>query len=354
MPSFYSLTAALALASVASAQCGAGTPDAVVDGGEGAYTATAGGAEVYAGDDYYTAIQTALDSISSGQRIAVLADGSIGTNSVFIDSGKIFEGCGTIDTEAAGDGGSIESTGTSDVSIPYLSMTGAPYFGMLFYGTENLSLGNITMNLSGGMGIRFHRDEAANTNVNMESIYVSGASSHAVETWNIDGLTVGSVTARDVGECGLLLQEVTNAEVGLVDGENVASGNGYATFRMANNNGQLDDGSYEPNIFVDRIVSRGGGRGIFCVSQSGGAVIEEIDLADNENNAILIENCYGVSINSGIVQGGGEVRISAREEFPNTSDITLAIEVNSNVVREDPCGENMVFDITGDASLEIC
>lgn len=354
MGSFFTLTAALALASVARAQCGAGTPDATVDGSSGAYTATVGSDEVYSGDNYLEAIQAGLDGISSGQRIAVLADGSIGTSTVSIASGITFEGCGTIDAGYADGHGSIESTGTSDVQIPYLSMTGTPYFGMLFYGTDGLSLGNITMNLSDGMGIRFHRDEAANTNVSMDSIHVTGAGSHAVETWNIDGLTIGEVVARDVGECGLLLQQVTNAEVGLVDGDNVAAGTGYATLRMANANGQLEDGSYEANIFVDRVVSRGGGRGVFCVSESGGAVIEEIDLADNENNAILIENCYNVAINSGTVEGGGEVRISARDEFANTSDISLSLTVNDNSVVEDPCGENMTFDISGDATLDIC
>lgn len=46
-------------------------------------------------------------------------------------------------------------------------MTGNPYFGMRFYGTSGLVLGQVTMNLSGGLGIRFERDAAANTNVRM-------------------------------------------------------------------------------------------------------------------------------------------------------------------------------------------
>lgn len=170
----------------------------------------------------------------------------------------------------------------------------------------------------------------------------------------LDGLTIDTVIARDVGYCGLLIENSTNAQVGLVDGENVATGTGYATFRMANNNGELDDGSYDTNIFVDRVVSRGGGRGVFCVSQSGGAEISYVDLADNENNAILIENCYNVAILDGTVNGGGEVRISARDEFPNTRDISITLEVDGTSVRESPCGENISWDITGDASLDIC
>ncbi|KAI0598919.1 ricin B lectin [Biscogniauxia sp. FL1348] len=354
MGQFSIFAIALALASVVHGQCGSGTPDATVNGSGGSYTATKGSEQVYSGSNYLQAIQAALDSIDSGQRVAVIASGSIGAGSISISSGKTFEGCGTIDVGNRAGHGAIESLGTTDVQIPYLSMTGNPYFGLWFYGTQNLALGEINMDLSGGLGIRFERDEAANANVSMGTITVTGAGSHAVETWNIDGLTIGSVIARDVGECGLLLQTTTNAKVGLVDGDNVAAGNGYATFRMANNNGQLADGSYTPNVYVDKVVSRGGGRGIFCVSQSGGAVIEEIDLADNGNNAILIENCYNVAINGGTVEGGGEVRISARDEFPNTSDISITLTVNSNTVRESPCGDNISWTLSGDATQNIC
>ncbi|KAL4925531.1 uncharacterized protein BDV17DRAFT_272108 [Aspergillus undulatus] len=224
---------------------------------------------------------------------------------------------------------------------------------MHFYGVSGLSLGEITMNLSDGLGIRFERDEAANTDVSMDVINISGAGSHAVETWNIDGLTINQVIARDVGECGLLLQSTTNAQIGTVDGDNVATGTGYATFRMANANGQLD-GGYETNVFVENVIARGGGRGIFCVSESGGVEIGNVDISDTENNAILIENCYGVSILGGTVSGGGDIRISARDEFAITSDVSISLEATGVNVVENPCGENITWDITGDASLDVC
>ncbi|KAH9890773.1 ricin B lectin [Xylariomycetidae sp. FL2044] len=355
MSRFRILTAVLALVSRIHAQCGSRSPDATVTGSGSSFTATKGSSNVYTGSDYRAAIQAALDSVSSGQRVAVMASGSIGANTITISSGKIFEGCGTIDVGNRAGHGAIESLDTTGVSIPYLTMTGNPYFGLRFYGTQNLSLGEITMNLSDGLGIRFERDYAANSNVTMGVITVTGAGSHAVETWNTDGLEVGQVIAKDVGECGLLLQETTNAHVGLVDGDNVAAGNGYATFRMANNNGQNADGGYEKtNVYVDRVVSRGGGRGIFCVSQSGGVEIDDIDLADNGNNSILIENCYNVRINGGKVDGGGEVRISARTEFPNTSDVWITLTVDNTSVRESPCGDNTNWSISGNADQTLC
>ncbi|KXS94309.1 hypothetical protein AC578_10821 [Pseudocercospora eumusae] len=348
------ITILAAIASLASAQCGSGTPDAEVTGSSGSYVATVGSSSVYSGSDYLTAIQTAIDSISSGQRVVVTASGSIGATSITIDSGKTFEGCGTIDVGNRSGRGAIEVTDASGVSIPYLTMTGNPYFGLRFFGTTDLVLGEITMNLSGGIGIRFDRDEASNSNVQMGTISVTGAGSHAVETWNIDGLTIDSVIARDCGECGLLLQNTRNAEVGLVDGDNVGTGTGYATLRFANTNGLLSDGSYVTNVFIDSVVSSGGGRGIFCVSESGGAQIRHINLSDNGNNAILIENCYNVDIQGGTVNGGGEVRLAARDEFANNRDISIAVEVNDNTVTENPCGENSRISITGNAAVNIC
>ncbi|KAK3216074.1 hypothetical protein GRF29_8g2024791 [Pseudopithomyces chartarum] len=243
---------AFALLSTATAQCGSGTPNAKVTGSGSSFTATKGSSTVYTGSDYRAAIQAAVDSISSGQRVSVIASGSIGANTITIGSGKIFEGCGTINVGNRAGHGAIESLNTQGVQIPYLTMTGNPYFGLRFYGTKGLVLGKITMNLSGGLGIRFDRDNAANTNVKMDVITVTGAGSHAVETWNIDGLTINQVIAKNVGESGLLLQKTTNARVGLVDGNNVGAGTGYATLRFANNNGQLSSGAYTNNVVIDK------------------------------------------------------------------------------------------------------
>ncbi|KAJ0342980.1 hypothetical protein COL26b_011678 [Colletotrichum chrysophilum] len=354
MAKFFILTAVLALASSVAAQCGSGTPDARVTGSGSSFTATKGSSNVYTGSDYRAAIQAALDSISSGQRVSVIASGSIGANTITIASGKIFEGCGTINVATRSGRGAIESTNTQGVQIPYLTMTGNPYFGLRFSGTKDLTLGAITMNLSGGLGIRFDRDLAANSNVKMGVIRVTGAGSHAVETWNIDGLTIDQVIARNVGESGLLLQKTTNARVGLVDGNNVGAGTGYGTLRFANNNGQNPNGNYNTNVYIDKVVSRGGGRGVFCVSQSGAAVITSVDLASNGNNAILIENCYNLSIRGGTVNGGGEVRLAARSEFPNNRDIWITLKVDGTTVRESPCGENTNWTLTGNGARNIC
>ena len=270
--------ALLALASVANAQCGSGSPTVVVDGKSGAYTTVKGSQQLYSGSDYLQAINTGLASVASGQRLSVLASGSVGASTISLNNGQTFEVCGTIDVGFNSGRGAIRAIDKTGVKIPYLTMTGTPYFGLQFSGVKDLTLGTINMNLRDGIGIRFDRDGKPNSKVIMGTITVTGARSHAVETWNIDGLTVKSVIAKDVGECGLLIQNTRNAKVGLVDGTNVATGTGYATLRFANQNGRYADGSYPANVNIDKVVSRGGGRGIFCVSESGGAIIKDIDL----------------------------------------------------------------------------
>src|SRR4029450_7059079 len=115
------------------------------------------------------------------------------------------------------------------------------------------------------------------------------------ETDGGDRLPVGTVTARNVGESGLLLNQTINATIGTVDAQGAGAGTGYAAFRMATRNGRVGS-SYPANIRVGSVIARGGGRGVFCVSESGGAVIDRVDIAQNGSNPVLIKNCHTVTI----------------------------------------------------------
>lgn len=83
---------------------------------------------------------------------------------------------------------------------------------------------------------------------------------------------------------------------------------------------------------------------MFCVSESGGAVIDRGDIADTGSNSVLIENCYNVAINGGTVNGS-DVRIAARSEFPVSSDIRLQnLTLTNSAINESPCGTNTVIE----------
>ncbi|WP_228915494.1 hypothetical protein [Streptomyces sp. DH20] len=338
-----------------AAACGDGTYHAEAVKNGSTWTARRGSGTVYTGTDMRAAVQAAIGALTanrtSKERVVVRGSGSVSAGSrISLPSYTVLDVCGTIDVTGTGSGDQapVYSRGTRDIEVQHLNVTGAPLYGIFLRNVQNVVLGQIDMRLSRGLGVRI--DNRGDTsqwtrNVRIDTVYVSGASSHAVETYGVDGLTVGTVTARNVGESGLLLNQTINATVSKVDAENAGAGTGYAAFRMANRNGRIGS-SYATNIRVGEVIARGGGRGVFCVSESGGATIDRITLSDTGNNAILIENCYNVNLaaQSGTVTGGGEIRLAARSEFPNNRDITVQnLTVTNSSIRESPCGENTTF-----------
>ncbi|QNP74307.1 hypothetical protein IAG44_35865 [Streptomyces roseirectus] len=352
------LTGGLAFAhspTARAAACGEGAyqAEAVLNGST--WTARRGSTVSYTGTDMRAAMQAAVNSLTanrtSKERVVVRGSGSIGAGSrVSLPSYTVLDVCGTINVTGSGSGDQapVYSRGTRDIEVQHLNLTGSPLYGVFLRNVQNVVLGQLDMRLSAGLGVRV--DNRGNTaewtrNVRIDNVYVSGASSHAVETYGVDGLTVGTVTARNVGESGLLLNQTINASVTKVDADGAGAGTGYAAFRMANRNGRIGN-SYPTNIRVGEVVARGGGRGVFCVSESGGAVIDRISLTNTGNNAVLIENCYNVNLaaSGGTVSGGGEIRLAARSEFPNNADITVQnLTVTNSRITENPCGTNTTF-----------
>ncbi|MFI7545718.1 hypothetical protein [Actinoplanes sp. NPDC049599] len=352
--------AVIGLSQASAAACGALSyqADATLSGST--WTARHGSSTVYTGTDMRAAVQAAISSLPASrtakQNVVVRGSGSISANSrISLPSYTLLDVCGTINVTGTGSGDQapVYSRGTHDVEVAHLNVTGAPLYGIFMRSVNNLILGQIDMRLSSGLGVRIdnYGDKTVpSRNIRLDSAYVSGASSHAVETYGVDGLTVGTVTARNVGESGLLLNQTVNATVGTVDADNAGAGTGYAAFRMANRNGRIGS-SYPTNIRVGTVKARGGGRGVFCVSESGGAVIDRVDIANTGNNAVLVENCYNVTLAgvSGTINGGGEVRISSRTEFPPSSNIRFQnLTVSNTNIRWSPCTgtNNTISNVT--------
>ena len=343
------------LVPMSSQGCGSGSYHAEVVLNGSTWTARRGGTTVYTGSSMRDAMQAAVNSLTPGrsakERVVVHGSGSMNANTrVSLPSHTAIDVCGTIHMTGAtaSDHAPIYSRSTTNIEVGHLNVTGAPLYGIFMRNVSNVVLGQIDMRLSAGLGVRIdnHGDRSVrSTNIRLDNLYVSGASSHALETYGVDGLTVRTVTARSVGESGVLLNETTNADIVRVDAENAGTGTGYAAFRMANRNGRIGN-NYPTNIRVGEVIAHGGGRGVFCVSESGGAVIDRITLTNTGNNAILIENCYNLNIapQGGTVNGGGEVRLAARAEFPNNRDITLQnLTLINTSLRESPCGENITY-----------
>jgi hypothetical protein len=289
--------------------------DVVVSATGNTWSATRGSKSLYSGNQLAAALQAGLDGLTANrtvkESVLVRGTGDIAASTrVSVGSYTVLNVCGTLNVTGSGSGdmAPIYARGRTDIDIPNAAITGSPVYGMFFRDVDNLRLGRIELRMSAGLGVRIDNNAGAvrRKNVSIDYVYGEGMSSHAVETYGIDQIRIGTVEAKDTGECGLLLNNTSNAEVGLVSCDNCGAGTGYAAFRIANDAGKIGNDWPAGNIHVGKVIARRGGRGIFSVSGSGGLTIDEIDLADTGNNAILLQNCYNTTIaaKSGTVAGG--------------------------------------------------
>ena len=195
-------------------ECGAGEFQAEVAKSGDTWKARNGDTVLYTGDDMFDAMNAGVASLTPNrtakERMVVRGSGTISASErLKLPSFTVLDVCGTINAvgAVATDTGPIFSRDTTDVEVQHAKITGAPMYGMFFRSVSNLTLGQIDMRLSGGLGIRIDNGSktAPATNTRIDNVYVSGATSNAVETAGLDGVTIGKVTARDVGEAGLLL-----------------------------------------------------------------------------------------------------------------------------------------------------
>jgi hypothetical protein len=351
-------------------------PDVHVSVADGTWTIQGLGGDAETRTSLKAALDRAFARLTPGrtskQSVVVEGSGTIGSNErIEVPSYTALDVCGTIHVTSSGGSGDqapLYARNRRDIEIRHVAITGTPLYSMFFRQVSHLHLGKIDIRLDGsGFGIRLDNDPANNgwgrtnrvTDIRIDDVYVEGTSNHGVETYGVDGLTVGRVVARNVGYAGLLLNATINAEVGLVDAEDTGTGTGYAAFRIANEAGRDGTAWTAGNIHVGEVRARRGGRGIFCVSDSGGLTIDHVDIADTGSNAMLLENCHQTRVGAegGTVSGGGEVRIAHRtNEHTPSSNVTIQnLHVTGTSVRESPCGTNIrICSISGGPTIQAC
>lgn len=338
--------------------------DVAVTQSGSSYSVTRGGQEVYGGSDFEQALTSAYGALSAGrtskESILVQGDGALSASSqLAVPSYTILNVCGTIDVTGAASGSDrspFYARNKSQIDIPNLRLTGSPQYGLFFRQSSDIHLGRIELRLTRDAGIGIRVDAGPdgqsttdfNRNLTIDYVYGSGMGSHIVETYGIDTIQIGEVEGEDVGECGLLLNRSINAEIGQVSCTDCATDTGYAAFRVANSVGKVGNEFPTGNIHVGKVYARGGGRGIFSVSGCGGLVIDEIDIADTGNTAILMQNTYNTTIaalsgtvSGGLVQLSNDTEDTNEGRYAPTSDVTLQnlMLTNGASVRQDWCNE---------------
>lgn len=207
---------------------------------------------------------------------------------------------------------------------------------MWFRGCSDVVLENITMDLarhsSVGLGIRVDASTGPASNLTVRgNIHIQGARGHGLETYGVDGFAIGDVTVIDSGGSGVLLNNSRNGTVGRVTGLNNDTGGGYATFRVANNNG--------PNVHVQSVYSRNSGRGFFSVSGSHGTTIEHVDIQGSTSHGIFLEDATETHVLAGRVAEG-----NPNCQLVRTDSSSISVDGCPKVGTPPGGSENSVFE----------
>src|SRR5690606_40941621 len=115
-------------------------------------------------------------SRTSPERVVVRDSGSMPANqSVDVPSNTVFESCGTIDVTGnpTGDNAVVRVRNGSGVRVPYLTVTGGPWFGVFVRNGHDIHLGKIELRLTGGLGIRI--DNHSNRSVRTTNVRIYDA-----------------------------------------------------------------------------------------------------------------------------------------------------------------------------------
>jgi len=273
---------------------------------DGIWSSRVDGASVYQGNQFFDAVNAAANSMGPGI-INIRDSGSSGPDtgglhairpqsgqtldfhgqSVMVDSGEVVV--------------PVYCDRRNNITVRNLHVTGTPRYGIWFRGCSDMVFENITMDLahhsSVGLGIRVDASSGPSNNLTVRgNIHIQGSRGHGFETYGLDGFSIGDITVIDSGGSGVLLNNSRNGTVGRVVGVNNNTGGGYASFRVANDNG--------PNVHVQSVYSRNSGRGVFSVSGSHGTVIDEVDIQGSTSHGIFLEDAQDTHILSGRVADG--------------------------------------------------
>lgn len=264
------------------------------------------GSGVYSGSRFFDAANAVCNAMGSGT-IDIWSSGSSGNDggnvyAIRPNSGQTLDFHGnTIHCNSNGDLiVAVYADRKNNITVRDVVVTGNPRYAFWFRGCNDVTFTDITMNLSNnnpvGLGIRYDGSTASASDLTINgNILIQGSAGHAIETYSVNGVSIGNVTCNNTGGCGVLLNDSENCTVGVVTGNYNNQGGGYATFRVANNN---------RSTYCAGVYSRNSGRGFFSVSGSRDCTVAWVDIANPTSHGIFLEDATNTHVQSGSVSGG--------------------------------------------------
>lgn len=236
--------------------------------------------------------------------VAAMSSGTINIRNSGNTSGQInlksnvkIDGFGSRLT-GAGAQAIIYAKNSTNVGAKNLTMDGLPWFGMYFQTCNGMpfsgvngraNLGFRIDNCKGGSGFSLAVGSPNSAVANSQ-----GGGSHYVETFGINGITWGTVTAQNWGQSGVQLNFSTSATGSAVNGNRCGNGTGYAAFRTSNNN-------TGPTRLGTVNATNGCGRGFFSTS-SRDTIITTVNASGCTGVGIVLgPGSTNVRVNSGVL-----------------------------------------------------
>ncbi len=256
------------------------------------WTGKVDGVTVYTGSDLPAGFRVCNEKMNplGGGTINLRASETI-SDHLGLWAGTKVNGNGyTVTSNASG--GAVACRAGANVGASNITIAGGTPFGMYFRSCTGQTFSGI----SGRGGITMRIDNCAGgagTNFSAGSPNCTASSNHGVETYGINGVTFGTITATDrSGGCGLMLNRGQTSSGSNVNGTRCNYGAGYAAFRAGTSIGAT--------IGTVRAVSCG--RGIFTLVNAGDITVNTLNADDCSGIGVWLESSYNTKIQSGYVK----------------------------------------------------
>lgn len=135
-------------------------------------------------------------------------------------------------------------------------------------------------------------------NVQIQNCRFENGSSHGVETYSVDGFKGFGIVARNMGECGVLLNKTKNGTLGTVDAYRCCFGGGYAGLRLANTCS---------NVTTAKLIARECGRGYFVLTGTNNCHLNEAQITNCSGIGIWLQDVTNCTVKSGCTNDGVSV-----------------------------------------------
>ena len=145
-------------------------------------------------------------------------------------------------------------------------------------------------------------------NVHIQDCRFETGTSHGLETFGVDGFKGYGLVARNMGECGVLLNRTVNGTLGTVHAYRCNNGGGYAGLRLANNCS---------NVTTSMLYATECGRGYFVLTGSNNCHLNNCQIVNGTGIGVWLENVVNCSVKAGCTNDG--VAVTGSGSWANVS-----------------------------------